>query len=75
MYSIICPLDKLVLKRIISVNGRIIWEKISTKGKKSIKPKGEPYGNMWAIKDLNWEIKTQTINGVQNNKEIVRVWE
>lgn len=42
IYIIIWPLERLVLKRIIKVKGRISWEKISTKGKKSIKPDGEP---------------------------------
>lgn len=42
IYIIIWPLDKLVLKRIIRVKGRISWEKISTKGKNNISPTGEP---------------------------------
>lgn len=75
IYSIIWPLDKLVLNRIIKVKGRISWEKISIKGKNNINPTGEPYGSMWAIKDLNCLIKTQTIIGTQNSKESVRVWE
>lgn len=42
IYIIICPLAKLVLNRIISVKGRIICEKISTKGKNNIKATGDP---------------------------------
>lgn len=42
IYIIIWPLAKLVLNRIINVNGRIICEKISTRGKNSIKAIGEP---------------------------------
>ena len=42
MYIIMCPLDRLVLNRIIRVKGRISWEKISTKGRNSIRPIGDP---------------------------------
>lgn len=42
MYIIMWPEDKFVLRRIINVKGRISCEKISTKGKKSIKPTGAP---------------------------------
>lgn len=39
---IICPAEIFVAKRIVRVNGRINWEKISTKGKNSIKAVGAP---------------------------------
>ena len=42
MYIIICPDERLVLKRTIRVKGRIICLKISTRGKKNIRPEGEP---------------------------------
>ena len=75
IYNIIWPLDRFVLKRIIRVKGRISWEKISTIGKNNIKATGDPYGNIWAINDLNWVENTQTIIGTQNNKERVNVCE
>lgn len=75
MYIIICPLAKLVLSRIIKVKGRIIWEKISTRGKNSIKATGDPYGSIWDIKPLKLVVNTHTIIGIQNNKEMVTVWE
>lgn len=46
------PLERLVLKRIIKVKGRINWEKISIIGKNNIKAVGAPYGSMWLIKFL-----------------------
>ena len=42
MNIIICPAERLVAKRIVRVSGRIIWEKISTKGRNSIRPDGAP---------------------------------
>lgn len=39
---IICPAERLVAKRIVRVRGRISWEKISTRGRKSISPDGAP---------------------------------
>lgn len=75
MYNIIWPLDKLVLSRIIRVNGRISWEKISTRGKNNIKAIGDPYGSIWDIKLLNWVKKTQSMIGTQNNMDKVKVWE
>ena len=42
MYIIIWPEERLVLRRIIKVKGRIICEKISTSGRNNIKPTGEP---------------------------------
>lgn len=36
------PAAKLVLKRIIRVNGRIIWENPSIKGNNNINPTGDP---------------------------------
>jgi hypothetical protein len=38
----IWPAERLVLRRIIKVKGRISWEKISTKGRKNIRPAGLP---------------------------------
>lgn len=73
IYIIIWPEERLVLNRIINVRGRINWEKISTRGKNSIRPTGEPKGSMWAIKDLSWVKETQTINGSQNNRLTVKV--
>ena len=68
MYIIIWPEDRLVLSRIIKVNGRISCEKISTRGKKSIKPTGDPKGSMWAKKAFNWVIDTQIIKGIQKRR-------
>lgn len=73
MYIIICPEDKLVLKRIIKVSGRINWENNSTKGKNSIRPKGDPYGSKWAKNSLNCLTNTQTIIGTQNKSLMVNV--
>lgn len=42
IYIIIWPEERLVLKRIIRVKGRISWEKASIKGNNSIRPTGEP---------------------------------
>lgn len=42
IYSMICPEERLVLRRIIKVKGRIKWLKISIKGRISIKPTGDP---------------------------------
>jgi hypothetical protein len=42
MNIIMWPAERLVPKRIVRVRGRIIWEKISTKGKNSIRPVGAP---------------------------------
>lgn len=42
MNIIICPAEIFVAKRIVRVNGRINWEKISTKGKNNIKAVGAP---------------------------------
>ena len=53
IYSIICPEDKFVLSRIIRVKGRIIWLKISIRGKINISPDGAPYGSICETNGLN----------------------
>jgi hypothetical protein len=73
MYIIIWPEERLVLRRIIRVKGRISWEKISTRGRKSINPTGEPYGNMWDMNSFICVTETQIIKGTQNNKLTVKV--
>lgn len=67
---IICPAEILVANRIVNVNGRIIWEKISTKGKNNIKPVGAPYGNIWETIPLKLWYKPNPIIGIQNNKAL-----
>jgi hypothetical protein len=73
IYIIICPEERLVLSRTISVKGRIIWLKISTNGKKSIKPEGDPNGNMCARKSRAWVLKITTIKDTHNVMEAEQV--
>ena len=61
MYIIIWPEDKLVLNRTMRVKGRMIWLKISTRGKKSIRPDGAPNGSICARKSKAWVLKITTI--------------
>lgn len=73
IYIIMCPDERLVLSRTIRVNGRIIWLKISTNGKKSIRPEGEPKGNMCARKSRAWVLKITTIKDDQRATETEQV--
>jgi len=49
-----CPEDKLVLRRIIRVKGRIRWLNPSIKGSKIDKPIGLPNGKRWETQLFNW---------------------
>lgn len=73
MYIIICPEERLVLSRTIRVNGRIICLKISTSGKKSIRPVGDPKGNMWARKSRAWVLKITIIKETHKATETEQV--
>ena len=44
MYSMICPEERLVLRRIIKVNGRMRWLKASIMGSKVARAIGLPKG-------------------------------
>lgn len=67
MYIIIWPEERFVLNRIIKVNGRIIWEKISIRGKNSISPIGDPYGNICEKNPRKSEKQTQNKRGIQKS--------
>jgi len=65
----------LVANRIVNVNGRIIWEKISTKGKNNINPVGAPYGSMCDTIPLKLWYKPNPMIGIQNSKALNKTYE
>ena len=57
MNIIMCPADKFVAKRMVNVNGRIIWEKISTRGRRNINLVGVPKGTKWEKNKVKLVVK------------------
>jgi len=57
MNIIMCPADKFVAKRIVNVNGRINWEKISTRGRRNISLVGVPKGTKWEKNEVKLVVK------------------
>lgn len=67
------PDDRLVLRRTIKVKGRIIWLKISTKGKNNIKAAGEPYGSIWDTNPRNCVLRIEIIKETHKDRETEQV--
>lgn len=64
------PAEIFVANRIVNVKGRIICEKISTKGKNSIRAVGAPYGSICETIPLKLWYKPNPMIGIQNNKAL-----